>query len=320
MKKTLVALAALAATGAFAQVSITGKLGFSYQKNATPAGGSANHGMAMADGDLNFAAMEDLGGGMKAETKIAFAARGRDNSQAARDATIGLTTTFGKFTLGSVESCSAHLNTAGAPVSLATGHDSAGGPIDICGNIDIARFDVPVGPVVLGAAYIDSIHRQLGVGTAAGAGDLTANLLAASYASGPLSVALDHTVYSGNAAAQAALGVHVKDLTRTRLSGSYDLGVAKLGLGFQTNNNSKASQSNFSVNVPMGALQAGLVYSARNGQDAAPGLAAADSRTATAVGLQYNLSKMTNVNASYSTYSNSAVMGNEFRLRLMKSF
>jgi len=322
MKKTLVALAVIAASGAsFAQVTISGKLGFSYQKNATVGGGAANHGMAMADGDLNFAAAEDLGGGWKAEAKSAFASRGRDNTFAARNATLGLTTPVGLLTLGSVESCSSILNTAGAPVSLATGHDgNASTPIDICGNIDVAQFNVPVGPVTLGVAYIDSINRNAGLGTAAGAGNLTANLVSASYAAGALSLGLDHTVYAGDATAVGALGAYIKDLTRTRLTVAYDLGIAKLGAGFQTNNNSKASQSSVSVNVPMGAVQVGLVHSMRNSQDAVNGLTAADSRSATAIGVQYDLSKMTNVNFSYSTYSNTAALDNEFRIRLMKSF
>ena len=74
MKKTLIAAAVLAVSGvASAQVSVTGGLGFSYQKNANAVGGSANHGMQMTDGNLNFAATEDLGGGMKITAASAFA-------------------------------------------------------------------------------------------------------------------------------------------------------------------------------------------------------------------------------------------------------
>jgi predicted porin len=100
--------------------------------------------------------------------------------------------------------------------------------------------------------------------------------------------------------------------------------MAVIGAGIQNDNNDKAAQSSFSLNVPMGALQAGLVYSHRNAQNAGVvngvAVAAADSRSGTAVGLQYNMSKMTNVNVSYGTYSNNAAMDNEFRVRLMKSF
>jgi predicted porin len=332
MKKTLVALAVLAAAGtSFAQVTITGKLGFSYQKSATLGGGSANHGMAMADGDLNFAATEDLGGGMSATAKSAFASRGRDNTFAARDASLTVAGSSAVVTLGSVESCSAILNTAGAPVSLATGHDGGtGNPIDGCANIDVAQLTIPMGPVSLTAAYIDSISRLVAgaVTGPGGAGDLTANLVGISYAAGPLTGALDMTVYSANAAAQAALalggGTFWDGLTRTRLYGAYDLGVAKVGVGFQVNNHDKASQSSVSVNVPLGAVSVGLVHSMRASQAASTsftGLTADDSRTGTAVGATYNLSKMTNINASYGVYSTTpTVRDNEFRVRLMKSF
>jgi hypothetical protein len=313
MKKTLVALAVIAASGAsFAQVTISGKLGFSYQKNAVVGGGAANHGMAMSDGDLNFTATEDLGGGYSATAKSAFASRGRDNTFAPRDASLALVTTFGQFAFGSAESCSAILNTAGAPVSLATDHDGGTGPIDACANLDFARFDVPVGPVTLTLGYFDSIGAAGG-----GAGAAQANYVAANYASGALKLGVDHAVFS------AAAGV-TKDRARTRLTVSYDLGMAVIGAGIQNDNNDKAAQSSFSLNVPMGALQAGLVYSHRNAQNAGVvngvAVAAADSRSGTAVGLQYNMSKMTNVNVSYGTYSNNAAMDNEFRVRLMKSF
>jgi Gram-negative porin len=325
MKKTLVALAVLAAAGtSFAQVTITGKLGFSYQKNNNLPVGSANHGMAMTDGDLNFVATEDLGGGMSATAASAFASRGRDNTFGARDASLTVAGSAARLTLGSVESCSAILNTAGAPVSLGSGHDSTNAPMDGCANIDLAQVTVPMGSLSFTAAYIDSISRLVTGGTAGagGAGDLTANSVGATYAAGPLSATLDMTVYAANAAVQAVAGTYWDGLTRTRLYGAYDLGVAKIGAGFQVNNHDKAAQSNVSVSVPLGAVSVGIVHSMRasQGTSAYTGLTAADSRSATGIGATYMLSKMTNVNASYSTYSNTAALDNEFRIRLMKSF
>ena len=63
MKKTLVALAALAATGAFAQVTISGSMNVGYKNSAAGAGsvgalkGDRNH--------LTFTAAEDIGNGLK---------------------------------------------------------------------------------------------------------------------------------------------------------------------------------------------------------------------------------------------------------------
>jgi hypothetical protein len=59
---------------------------------------------------------------------------------------------------------------------------------------------------------------------------------------------------------------------------------------------------------------------ASQGTSTYTGLTVADSRTGTAVGVKYDLSKTTNVNASWGTYSNNTAVDNEFRLRLMKSF
>jgi Gram-negative porin len=326
MKKSLVALAVLAAAGtSFAQVSITGKLGFSYQKNSAIAGGSANHGMAMSDGDLNFVATEDIGGGTKVTASSAFASRGRDNTFAARDASLTVSTSAVAVTLASVESCSPINNTAGAPVSLADGHDTgATSPLDNCANLDMVRLAMPLGPVTLTAIYADSIGRLNTAGTAqaAGSGDLTASTVGASYAAGPLAATLDFTVFAANTAVQGVAGTYWDGLTRTRLYGAYDLGVAKIGAGFQVNNHDKAAQSTVSVNVPFGAASVGLVHSMRASQGTSTytGLATGDSRTGTALGLGYSLSKMTNINASYSVYSNNSVRDNEFRVRLMKSF
>ena len=67
MKKTLVALAALAATGAFAQVTITGNLamGYAVATNVANGGGDVS-GLGVDTSEIDFAATEDLGGGVKA--------------------------------------------------------------------------------------------------------------------------------------------------------------------------------------------------------------------------------------------------------------
>jgi predicted porin len=71
MKKTLVALAALAATSAFAQVTITGNIDFAYSSSTGTNAISNGKTIATSTGTsstsaIKFAATEDLGGGMKA--------------------------------------------------------------------------------------------------------------------------------------------------------------------------------------------------------------------------------------------------------------
>jgi hypothetical protein len=320
MKKTLIALAVLAASGAsFAQVSITGKLGFSYQKNAVAGGGAANHGMQMTDGDLNFKATEDLGSGMSLTASSAFVSRGRDTGITARDASLTLVTGAGVFMMGSVEAPNGILNTAGAPVSLATGHDNS---VILAGasNVDMVAYYLPVGPVTVGLSYADSIGAA-----GAGAGNIQSTGIGATYAAGPLKATLDFTAFTGPVA--ATVGTQIDGLTRTRLSGSYDLGMAVIGAGVQVGNHDKPMETSFSVNVPVGAMSVGLLYSNKASQGATAytttgnaAIAAADSKSGTAVGATYNLSKTANFNASYGTYTTSTGQDNEFRLRLMKSF
>ncbi|MEY3461533.1 MAG: hypothetical protein RLZZ03_1186, partial [Pseudomonadota bacterium] len=77
MKKSLIALAALAAFGtasAQSTVAITGTFNAAFQKSTTGAT-SAD----LVDSNLVFTAVEDLGGGLKATASSAFQANGRQD-------------------------------------------------------------------------------------------------------------------------------------------------------------------------------------------------------------------------------------------------
>ena len=72
MKKTLVALAAVAATGgAFAQSVLTGDFGFGYGSSTSAASGTAN-GMGLTDADIYLAATEDIEGLGKLSVNLAI--------------------------------------------------------------------------------------------------------------------------------------------------------------------------------------------------------------------------------------------------------
>ena len=106
-----------------------------------------------------------------------------------------------------------------------------------------------------------------------------------------------------------------------RLTASYDMGVAVVGAGFQTANHDSPNQYTLSASVPLGAATVGLAYSNRAAVSAGTYFVTAqEGLSATAVGVDYKLSKMTTFNASYGTYSNTTVNGNEYRIRLMKAF
>lgn len=332
MKKSLVALAVLAASGAsFAQVSVTGALGFSYQKNAVPAGGAANHGMVMSDGNLKFAATEDLGAGMKITAATSFNAKGRSSTIDARDASLTLATSAATFVLGAIERCGRIDNVAGAPVSLASAHDSGdGGPLaygtfaldGTCANVDTAGASFGMGPLSLAASY-----NEVGGNSGAGTAPVHASyyLLSADYASGPFALGLEYRTAKANSAGVAfASGTYHDGLATTSLSGSYDMGMLKVGAGMQVANHNTPSQYTLSVAAPVGdKVTVGLVYSNRASvtADAAYFDTSVDSVSGTGIGMNYALGKMTTLNASYSTYSGAETkMGNEYRIRLLKSF
>ena len=334
MKKTLIAAAVLAVSGvASAQVSLTGGLGFSYQKNSNAVGGSANHGMQMTDGNLNFAATENLGGGMKITAASAFASRGRDNAFTPRDASLVLTSGSVVYTLGSVEKCSRLDNVAGAPVSLASGHDSGNpaplaagvfGLDDSCANnVDTAGVAFPLGPVTLSASY-NEVGAGGGSGSAA-SGRANYFTLAGDFSSGKLSLGLELRQASATGATGVAGDVPTfnNGLTTTRLTGSYDFGVATVGAGIESSNHNAPNKYTLSVAAPLSsAVTVGLIYSNRAAvtADATYFVASAEALNATGIGVDYKLGKMTTINASYGIYSNTTVNTNEYRLRLLKSF
>lgn len=326
MKKSFVALAVLAMSGAaFAQVSVSGKLGFSYQKDATVVGTTATHGMQMTDGDLNFSATEDLGGGMSITAASAFVSRGRDNGFSARDASLSLSTSSVSYVFGSIEKCSRIDNVAGAPVSLATGHDGGGaqplaygtfGLDGSCNNVDTVGISLPMGPVTISASYNETAPG-------AGSGIATYYTVAGDYAAGPLALGLEFRSVSATEGAAFSVGTFNSGLTTTRLNASYDFGAAKLGGGVEVSNHNAPSKYTLSVTAPLGsAATIGLIYSnrAKVTADATYFNTSVDAVSATAIGVDYKLSKMTTLNASYGTYSNNAANANEYRIRLLKAF
>ena len=271
-------MAAVAVAGAAtAQVSVTGALGFGWE-GVSPAVGGSETGIKVTDGNVKFSASEDLGGGMSVLTAMDIQSRGRDTTIAGRDASITLVTGFGGFTLGAVEAGNGiiGLGGAGAPV---IGHDgnTAGaedGVLDGGANVNIAKYSLPLGNGI-GISVSRTDSALVLRGTNAG------NTYGATYSMGAISAALDFT--------DVALA------KRTRVSGSYDLGVAKLGAGYQTRKFTGATSTNkqtvLGVSAPYGAFTFGLNYST-NKQSTAN-----ISNKGIDLGVSYALSKRTNVYA-----------------------
>ncbi len=295
MKKTLIALAVLAvSSAAMAQssVSLTGKLRFAYGSSKADTGAKSS-GVGVTDGDWNIAAVEDLGGGLKAGANMSLRLRGRDaatdatsggasgvgqNGARPRDSSMYLTGAFGTVTVGAVEAGNAMWGgvTAGAPTYI--GLDN-GTTLQAASNTDILQYTSPtMSGVSFKLATLDAVGAN---GAQNGGAHMNYGL---NFANGPFTAAIDYTSYGSALAA-------TQD-SRTRVSASYDLGVARIGVGMQKAGFGAAndkSERAFGVSVPMGPWLFGAVYaSSKTDGDT-------NNNTGYDLAAQYNLSKRTYV-------------------------
>jgi predicted porin len=172
MKKTLVALAVIAASGAaFAQATLTGGYTFGYQ-TTTNAAGVKSAGLGTDGASMQLTATEDLGGGLKATARVSLGGMQRDGAGAGEDAYLQLSGGFGTVKMGTFESCNGlqGLGGAGAP----TWNIDNGTSLSGCSNIDnIGWTSNDMGGLKFRAGYTD---RGTASGTGLGAGtDGTAN-------------------------------------------------------------------------------------------------------------------------------------------------
>jgi predicted porin len=364
MKKTLIALAVLAASGAsFAQVTITGNLTMGYQAASTHVASTSvlnstdSSGFGVDTSEINFAATEDLGGGMKATAKLGLAGAdrsGESNGTTAggvtgRDASLTVQTNVGLFVLGSTSSgdyLSSGLAGVGAYYSGWNGKITGARS-----RRDTASYVLPINDFKLTLSYQEAANNQgLGNGTSGSNSTTTPvgqtlQVIALSYAKGPLALdaqflnnlssASGNQTLTANAntaaliAASAPLGK-----TQVRLSGSYDLGMVKFGLGHVVttadngvNASPKAYETLVGASVPLGALTLGATFITKRNDD----LSAAQLATLTQNGTQngwsvqanYALSKRTSMIANYARWDGSVgntTQANQTQLLLSHSF
>jgi len=319
MKKTLIALAALAVAGtAFAQsVTLSGAYGVSFQK-AT----DGVKGVATTDGSLAVAATEDLGGGLTVTAKAAMDLQGRgQGTPVSTDASLTVAGGFGSLMAGSVEAGNGIIGRgmAGAPVTLPSGLD--GLVLSGASNVDIVKWTSPaMNGFTVNASYTD----LAGAGSQTRAQSTGAGF---GYDNGPVSVSGDYTSYSktdGYNGATATTGAKGAD-SRIRLSASYDLGVAKVGAGYQSvtyTDNAKNLQSVVGVSVPMGALTLGVAM-ARNNQEYGA-LQTVAQKSATVYAANYALSKRTSLNFSAANAPKqgtaTSAKESQYRVRMLHTF
>jgi predicted porin len=320
MKKTLIALAAVAATGAaFAQstVTLSGQVDVSYGKliGETKASMSEVHGSR-----IRFLGSEDLGGGLKAN--FGLEERFRVDNGAATGvrfqgfSTVGLSGGFGSVNFGRQYTANfTNANNKADP----WGGDTAGALraigmqttyVRVANSV---RYDGAFGPVKVAAS----------VGLKEGTETKNESSIAISYGAGPLEVGVG-TVNGADNNGKGRL---------TNAFVSYDLGVAKLsaGLGHRTVGTAAAAAA--VNNVPalvVGEKHEGWLIGATI--PAGPGTArvgyarakndttGVTTNSKVGVGYVYPLSKRTRVEADFGRDSKAAAEKNGYTLAVTHSF
>ena len=344
MKKSLIALAVLAASGAaMAQSSVTlygvVDTGLTYSK-----GEESVYGMTHVGGNVNsrlgFRGVEDLGNGLKATFNLesGFSAddgtnyMGQDGLAFTRTSTVGLAGNFGEVRLGRM------LTSSYLAVSRYDAFGDTGIGASLAWNIPQTGY----APRTENAISYTSpnfsgfkIGAEYGFGEKKDARDSRYIGVGATYDNGPLSLGLgfDRINNVGYAAAVPAgtnpvtTAVAEKlgdDLTSWQLGGSYNFGVAKL-LSFYkhtneknvaTGNKDKFKTFGLGVTAPVGA--AGEVKVAYNNYRLSPNAGKTQKADQLSLGYVHNLSKRT---ALYGTYaymknSNKTIGGQKVNLGL----
>lgn len=317
MKKSLVALAALAASAAFAQstVTLSGTIDAGLEKQSATSPLKLTSG-ALGTTNFTLSGSEDLGNGLKANFKVStsfdstyladglpYIAKGAYSSSAGdktvatppvignNDMFVELAGGFGSAKLGrSTDPVFATIQTANSTKGV-TGFTSRNGTLD--GNgVYVANQVLYTTPNVSGLSATVSFGASEVANTKANTG------YSVNYAAGPLSVGYAaSTINNVGASSYSAASAYQQGKAVSALSGSYDAGVAKFFLT-GTNRSEAKSSYNLGVTVPMGAGTVWADYTNNNNTDT----------IATQLGYKYSLSKRT---TAYVQYGNKKAAGTD---------
>ena len=327
MKKTLLALAVVAASGAAFAQSATLSGSFIYGYQSAKVGGVRTAGLGTDTAAIALVATEDLGGGLKATAKVSLGNMMRDGAGTGEDAFVSLAGGFGTVSMGAVETDDGLSRAyAGAPVIGLDGKVHAANS-----NIDYISYTSPqfMPGLTAGVSYVDRgtaasaadvkpVVASLGSGLQAGTTgpasaqpSLTGNV---TYGAGPISARFDVTQWTRKGQADVTSNALNN---RFRVSGNYNLGVAKVGLGYsqlKRTTGITTKQLEAGVSAAFGATTVGAVYEQLQNTGAA-------KKSGFTVGAQYNLSKRTNVGAGYAQWKTAGKASDSvFRVLVGHSF
>ncbi len=326
MKKTLVALAALAAVGtSFAQSSVTISGILDASVTSFTKGDGTNDGIAYTDSQIassqvTISGSEDLGGGMRAifltQTDIQTNNGGlNQNGLFRRGAYVGLTGGFGEVTLGLRGNLLIANNAAIVPVggnTFTTNISSAIGYADFYTKNAITY----VSPRLFGGLVLAG---QLGMGNTLAQDDMSGSITSwsAVYTNGGLRLNAagqnrleGASTSSANASNTAASG----NKTTTQAGVRYKVGALEGGIGYITNSMAGGAigASGAPAATPGGVMQertarvAGVSYQLNPATILAANFANAEGSNLTNLQARYSLSKRTSLYGIYGIASNAA--------------
>ena len=300
MKKTLIALAAVAVTGvASAQVSLYGimDMGYGSVTTETAAGVQTGAATGMSSGFQSgsrwgMKGSEDLGGGLTASFQVesSITADTGISQDFTRTSKLALSGGFGTVSFGRQYTPSFGLIGASDVVGV-DGSSTNGLLVGVRANSMFMYTSPSISGLTITAGTSgDAVETTAGSDTKTQINDL-----AVKYAAGPLMVGI------GSFSNQAtAAGVTAAKTKQTTIVASYNMGVATLYLNSLSSKVSGVAtkETNFGVKMPMGAVTLLAGY----GQNKADG---STSSNDSVFGADYALSKRTNAYAR--VYSREAV-------------
>jgi predicted porin len=316
MKKTLIALAAVAvSSAAMAQVTISGAI--AGQQNKT---GTAKAVTSVAVSELTFRATEDLGGGMTASGFFTIENMNNRGDTQVKDATgkayatgatqhtvangptnadsgISLRGGFGTVAINNTRAgnLAANANVFGTSISNGFYESVA----DTRSNVQVLSY---TSPALIPGLNVSLARASVGNTAASQAAEI--NIIGASYSAGPLSLGVQQKSFNAAGTATGAENKQTEGFVR------YDAGVAVIGygMGTKTTTTGKAVTS-YGISVPMGAITLG-VEGAERGDEAFINY-----------GVRYALSKRTALHVSAGKWQNTATdSAKQSRIRIAHSF
>jgi len=284
MKKTLIAMAAVAVAGtAAAQVTITGALGFGVRDSSTTA-----KELAWTDGKVTFAASEDLGGGMSVSASTTMAGSQSHKDTVKGDgSSITLSGPFGSVNYASGASAADRLG-VGAGLLI------SGGSVFGGDSNEVAQFNYTLPSLVDGLGVTFRVAGSKDGNDAVALTNRDAQLRL-SYTVGALG--LTYNTIGGPAPA-------------TDMGVTYDMGIAKFAYAADvsitagTTAGSQGKRTEWSVSAPLTSeLTVAMSTGTRKGLSGTPNTKDAKANEFNA---SYALSKRTSVNAAYASVTTSA--------------